>query len=416
MTTARTRATSETFVVLGGGVGGGTAALALRSQGFAGRLVVVCDEPRAPYSKPPLSKEVLRGEQSADRTALRPLSWYAKRDIELRTGIAATRVDTAARTVELADGTTLAYDKLLLATGGRARTLPGAHDVPGVFTLRTVEDAEAIAERLLPGARVVVVGGGFLGAEVAASAVQLGCTVTVLEGQQVPMERALPPVLGQLCGRLHREHGVDVRTGVAVTDLEPGEGGLVARAASGERFPADVVVVGIGMVPCDELAVRAGLHVEDGVVVDEHCRTSDPDVFAIGDLANAPNPLLGERMRVEHWQNAQHQAKVAAANMLGGDEVFAEVPWVWSDQYDVTIEITGRPRPTDEVHLRGDVSGWSFSAVLTRDGVLCGCVSFNRAQDVRAVRTLMTEQRPVSLELLTDPDVDLTVLVATPGR
>jgi len=417
MTTPRTGAPSETYVVIGGGVGGGTAALALRSQGFTGRLVVVCDEPRPPYSKPPLSKEVLRGEQDAERTALRPPAWYAKRDIELLTGIAATGLDAAARTVELSDGVTLTYDRLLLATGGRARTLPGAHDVPGVFTLRTVEDAQAIGQRLVPGARVVVVGAGFIGAEVAASAVQLGCTVTVLEAEQVPMERALPSVLGQLCARLHREHGVDLRTGTAVTDLQPDEdGGVVAHAASGERFPADVVVVGIGMVPCDELAVRAGLHVEDGVVVDEHCRTSDPDVFAIGDLAHAPNPLLGGRMRVEHWQNAQHQAKVAAANMLGGDVVFAEVPWVWSDQYDVTIEITGRPRPTDEVHLRGDVDGWRFSAVLTREGVLCGCVSFNRAEDVRAVRALLTEQRPVSLQQLTDPDVDLSALAATPGR
>jgi 3-phenylpropionate/trans-cinnamate dioxygenase ferredoxin reductase subunit len=401
----------RTFVVVGGGVGGGTAALALRSQGFTGRLVVVCDEPRPPYSRPPLSKEVLRGEQDADRTALRPPSWYAKRDIELVLGVAATGLDPSARTVELADGTALAYDGLLLATGGRARTLPGAHDLPGAFTLRTVEDALAIGERLVPGARVVVVGGGFVGAEVAASAAQLGCTVTLLEAEQAPMERVLPPVLGQLCARLHREHGVDVRTGVAVTDLEPGEdGALVARAASGERFPADVVVVGIGMVPCDELAVRAGLHVEDGVVVDEQCRTSDPHVYAVGDLASAPNRLLGERMRVEHWQNAQHQAKVAAATMLGGNEVFAEVPWVWSDQYDVTIEIAGRPRPTDEVHLRGDVSGWRSSAVLTRDGVLSGCVSFNRPEDVRAVRALLTEQRPVSLQQLTDPDVELASL------
>lgn len=401
----------ETFVVVGGGVGGGTAALALRNEGFTGRLLVVCEEPRPPYSKPPLSKGVLRGEESADRTALRPQSWYDKRDIEVMTGVAASEVDTATRTVGLADGTKLTYDKLLLATGGRARTLPGAHDVPGVFTLRTVEDSLAISERLVHGARVVVVGGGFIGAEVAASAVLKGCTVTVLEGQEAPLERVLPPMLGQLYMRLHRERGVDFRTSIAITDLEIGEGGvLVAHAASGEKFPGDVVVVGIGMVPNDELALRAGLDVENGVLVDEHCRTSDPDVFAIGDLANAPNPLLGERMRVEHWQNAQHQAKVAAKNMLGGDEVFAEIPWVWSDQYEHTIQITGRPRPTDQVHLRGDVDTWHFSAVLTRDGVLCGCVSFNRADDVRAVRKIMTERRPVSLELLTDPDVDLTDL------
>ncbi|MDT7619019.1 MAG: 3-phenylpropionate/trans-cinnamate dioxygenase ferredoxin reductase component [Pseudonocardiales bacterium] len=404
----------QTFVVVGGGVGGGTAALALRSEGFEGRVVVVCDEPRAPYSKPPLSKGVLRGQDDAERTALRPPSWYDKRDIELLTGVGATDVDLAAHTVLLADGSKLTYDKLLLATGGRPRTLPGTSGKPGVFTLRTVEDSLAISARLTPGARVVVVGGGFIGAEVAASAVQLGCSVTVLEGQEAPLERVLPPMLGQLYMRLHRERGVDFRTQVAVTDLESGADGLVAHAASGERFPADVVVVGIGMVPNDDLALRAGLAVENGVVVDEHCRTSDPDVFAIGDVANAPNPLLGERMRVEHWQNAQHQAKVVAKNMVGGDVVFAEVPWVWSDQYEHTIQITGRPRPTDQVHLRGDIDGWRFSAVLTRDGVLCGCVSFNRADDVRAVRHLMTEHRQVSLESLTDPDVDLAALAADP--
>lgn len=406
----------QTFVIVGGGVGGGTAALALRAEGFAGRVVVVCDEPRAPYSKPPLSKGVLRGEDDVERTALRPSTWYDKRDIEVLTGVAATDVDLAAHTVLLADGTKLGYDKLLLATGGRPRVLPGTHGTPGVFTLRTVEDSLAIGERLRAGARVVVVGGGFIGAEVAASAVQLGCSVTVLEGQEAPLERVLPPMLGQLYMRMHRERGVDFRTSVAVTDIELGDDGLVAHAASGERYPADVVVVGIGMVPNDDLALRAGLEVENGVLVDEQCRTSDPDVYAVGDLANAPNPLLGGRMRVEHWQNAQHQAKVAAKNMLGGSEAFAEVPWVWSDQYDLTLQITGRPEPTDQVHLRGDVDGWHFSAVLTRDGVLCGCVSFNRADDVRAVRALMTAQRQVSLETLTDPSVDLTALAADPAH
>jgi 3-phenylpropionate/trans-cinnamate dioxygenase ferredoxin reductase subunit len=401
----------ETFVIVGGGVGGGTAALALRSEGFSGRIVVVCDEGRGPYSKPPLSKGVLRGTEEPERTALRPASWFEKKDVELLTGVAATDVDTAARTVLLADGSKLTYDRLLLATGGRARTLPGGHDVPGVFTLRSVEDCLAIRERLTPGARLVVVGGGFIGAEVAASAVQLGCTVTVLEGQEAPLERVLPPMLGQLYMRLHTEHGVDFRTGVAITDLEPDGDGVIAHAASGERYPADVIVVGIGMVPNDDLALRAGLAVENGVLVDEQLRTSDAAVFAIGDIANAPQPLLGGgRRRVEHWQNAQHQARTAAKNMLGGHEVFAEVPWVWSDQYDVTLQITGQPLPTDRVHLRGDIDGWQFSAVLTRDGILCGCVAFNRADDIRAVRKLMTERRAVSLELLTDPDVDLTEL------
>ncbi|MCU1693306.1 MAG: hypothetical protein JWM64_2397 [Frankiales bacterium] len=403
----------ETFVVVGGGVGGGTAALALRAEGFEGRIVVVCDEPRAPYSKPPLSKGVLRGEEDPARTALRPEKWYADRGIELVTGVAATDLDLAAQTLVLADGTKLDYTRLLLATGGRPRSLPGVKDLPGVYTLRTVEDSLAIGERLVPGARLVVVGGGFIGAEVAASGIKKGCTVTVLEGLSTPLQRVLPTVVGQLYERMHREHGVTFLTDVAITDLEVHEDGLVAHAASGEKYPADVVVVGIGMLPNDDLAVRAGLEVANGVVVDAQCRTSDPHVFAVGDVANAPNPVMGgERMRIEHWQNAQHQAKVAAKNMVGGDVPFGEVPWVWSDQYEVNIQIVGRPQPTDEVHLRGDVDGWSFSAVLTRDGELCGCVSFNRAEDVRAVRSLMTTHRVVPLQALQDPTNDLAALAA----
>ncbi|GGL41827.1 NAD(P)/FAD-dependent oxidoreductase [Nocardia jinanensis] len=398
---------SETFVVIGGGVGGGTAALALRSEGFTGRIVVLCAEPRPPYSKPPLSKGVLRGEEDADRTALRPPAWYAKKDIEIRTAVSATDLDTERKIVRLSTGEDLAYDKVLIATGGRPRTLPGADGVPGVFTLRTVEDSVAIARQLGPGIRLVVVGGGFIGGEVAAGARTLGCEVTVLEGQSSPLERLLPPTLAGLYMRLHTEHGVTFHTGVAVSDIDDGPRGLVAHAADGATYPADLIVVGIGMVPCDELALRAGLRVDNGVVVDEQCRTSAPDVFAIGDVANAPQPYLGRRMRIEHWQNAQHQAKVAARNMAGGSAEFAEVPWVWSDQYDTTIQITGKPEPTDEVHLRGDVDGWNFSAVLTRAGELAGCVAFNRADDVRAARRIMTDRLPVSLEHLTDPHHDL---------
>ncbi|WP_109526642.1 MULTISPECIES: NAD(P)/FAD-dependent oxidoreductase [Nocardia] len=398
---------SETFVVIGGGVGGGTAALALRAEGFTGRIVVLCEEPRAPYSKPPLSKGVLRGEEDPERTALRPPAWYEKKDIEIRTAVAATDLDVVRKVVQLSTGEELAYDKVLIATGGRPRTLPGSDGVPGVFTLRNVEDSLAIGRQLGPDTRLVVIGGGFIGGEVAASASALGCEVTVLEGRRAPLERLLPPTLAGLYMRLHTEHGVTFHTDIAVSDIAEGPRGLVAHAADGTSYPADLIVVGIGMVPRDDLALRGGLRVENGVVVDAQCRTSDPDVFAVGDVANAPQPYLGRRMRVEHWQNAQHQAKIAAKNMVGGSEEFAEVPWVWSDQYDVTIQIAGKPQPTDDVHLRGDVDGWNFSAVLTRDGGLVGCVAFNRTDDVRSVRRIMTERLPVSLEHLTDSRHDL---------
>lgn len=401
---------SETFVVIGGGVGGGTAALALRTEGFTGRIVVVCEENRPPYSKPPLSKGVLRGQESPDRTALRPKDWYDKKDIELITGVAAKHIDRDTRTVHLADGQELGYDKLLIATGGDARRMPGTDGIPGIFTLRTVEDSLAISERLKPGARVVVVGGGFIGAEVAASAVQMGCTVTVLEGLELPLQRMMPQMLGQLYMRMHQDKGVDFRTSVAITDFEHGPDGLVAHAADGSSYPADVIVIGVGMVPNDDIGLQAGLEVSNGIVVDGQCRTLDRDIFAIGDVANLPHPIIGERRRVEHWQNAQHQAKVAAKNMCGGNEEFLEVPWVWSDQYDVTIQITGVPEPLDKVYLRGDVDEWNFSAVLVRNGILRGCVAYNRTDDVRAVRRIMHDGLSVSLEHLTDPELDLTEL------
>jgi 3-phenylpropionate/trans-cinnamate dioxygenase ferredoxin reductase subunit len=401
---------SRTFIAVGGGVGAGSAAFGLRALGFDGRVIVICDEARPPYSKPPLSKGVLQGTEPIERSAFRPEKWYVDKGIELLTGVAATDVDTAGHTVTLADGNTLTYDKLLLATGGTARALPGAAKIPGIFTLRTVEDAIAIRERLRPGAHVVVVGAGFIGAEVAASARTVGCEVTLLEGLDTPLQRVLPPVLGELYTRIHRDHGVDVRTSVSIADLEQDGDRVVAHAAGGDKFVADAIVVGIGMVPNDKLAIQAGLDVDNGVLVDEHCRTSALDVYAIGDVANGYHPLFGEHMRIEHWQHAQHQAKVAAENMTGTATAYTEVPWVWSDQYDVNLQVTGRPLPTDEVYLRGDIDGGSFSAVLTRGGEVSAAVAVNRADDVRAIRRLLKAQAVLPLEVLADPDTDLTAL------
>ncbi|MDQ1697913.1 MAG: 3-phenylpropionate/trans-cinnamate dioxygenase ferredoxin reductase component [Frankiaceae bacterium] len=402
---------SRTFVVVGGGVGGGTAAFALRAAGFEGRIVLICDEPRPPYSKPPLSKGVLQGTEPVQRTAFRPDKWYVDKGIDLVTGVAVTELDADGHKLTLADGQLLGFDKLLLATGGTARSLPGVDAVDGVFTLRTVDDALAIKARLQAGARLVVVGAGFIGAEVAASARTVGCEVTVLEGMDSPLQRVLPKVLGELYGQFHREHGVEVRTGIAISDLERQGEQVVAHAASGERFVADAVVVGIGMVPNDSLAVKAGLAVDNGILVDETCATSAPDIFAAGDVANAYHPLFGERMRVEHWQHAQHQAKAAALNMAGTPTPYEEVPWVWSDQYDLNLQVAGLPQPDDDVHLRGDVDGRCFSAILTRNGAVTAAVAVNRADDVRAVRRMLQARATIPLEVLADPGTDLTGLV-----
>lgn len=402
----------QTIVIVGAGVAGGTAALTLRSQEFDGRIVVVGDEAHPPYSRPPLSKAVLRGDDPPERAYLRPPAWFTDRDIELVSGVAATTVDPVSHVLHLADGTRLPYDQLLLATGGRARTLASGPSEPehGVHTLRTLDDAEAIGGQLRAGRSLLVVGGGFIGAEVAASARALGCDVTVLEALASPMARMLPMALGQVYADIHREEGVDVRIGVGVSEVQAGSGGVQAVATDGRTYEADLIVVGIGMVPSTELAERAGLAVNNGIVVDEYCATSAPDIFAAGDVTNHPNPFLGRRIRVEHWQNAQHQGAAAARNMLGQRKAFAEVPWVWSEQYAHNLQITGDPSATDEVHLRGDVAGRSFCALLFRDGKLCAGAAVNRADEIRAVRRLIGNGRQIDQAVLCDEGTDLTQL------
>jgi 3-phenylpropionate/trans-cinnamate dioxygenase ferredoxin reductase component len=367
--------------------------MTMRNKGFDGRVVVIGDEPHPPYSRPPLSKALVRGEIEVARTHLRPAAMWEKKDIEFVLARACTEIDVASQEVILSDGDRIGYDSLLLATGGRARTLPGQDGVPGVFVLRTIDDALAIRERLGPGKRLLIVGAGFVGAELGASAAALGAEVTVLETAAVPLGRGLPPAIGEIYARMHRAHGVDIRVNSAVRRVVPSGSGLLVRTADGTVHVADTVVIAIGLAPELGLAERAGLAVDNGVLVDEYCRTSVPGIFAVGDIANHPNPILGQRVRVEHWQNAQHQSAVAAHNMAAHDvrdyEMYAEVPWVWSDQYDVNLQVTGRPLRSDEVVFRGDPDSTEFSAMLLRAGVLVAAVGLNAAGDVRAARAVI---------------------------
>lgn len=406
---------TRTHVVVGAGLAGGTAAMTMRTKGFDGRIVVIGDEPHPPYSRPPLSKALVRGEIEAARTHLRPAAMWEQKDVEFVLGRACTELDVASHQVVLSDGERIDYDSVLLATGGRARTLPGQDAVPGVFVLRTLDDALAIRDRLGPGRRLLIVGAGFVGAELAASAAALGTEVTVLESAAVPLGRALPPQIGEIYARMHRGHGVEIQVNAAVHDVVPSSGGLLTRTTDGAVHVSDTVVIAVGLVPELELAERAGLAVDNGVVVDEYCRASAPDVFAVGDIANHPNPLLGHRVRVEHWQNAQHQSAVAAHNMVAADdgdyEVFAEVPWVWSDQYDVNLQVAGRPRPTDEVVFRGDPASTEFSTMLLRDGVLIAAVGLNAADDVRAARAVIGRDVRPDPAALADTSVELRELV-----
>jgi 3-phenylpropionate/trans-cinnamate dioxygenase ferredoxin reductase subunit len=369
---------AETHVIAGAGLAGAKAAEALRAEGFEGRIVLVGDEPELPYERPPLSKDYLRGEAPREQARVHPEAFYAEHDIDLLTGTAVTALDAAARSVTLSSGETLAYDRLLLATGSEPRRLsvPGA-ELDGVLHLRTFADSDAIAAALRPGARAVIAGGGWIGMEVAASARQKGLEVTVAELAATPLEAALGREAGAIYARLHREHGVDVRTGVKVASLEGR--GRVERVvlADGSALDADLLVAGLGAVPRTALAERAGLAVENGVLCDASLRTSDPHVFAAGDIANAEHPFYGRRIRVEHWANALNQPEVAAQAMLGKPAAYDRLPYFFSDQYDVGMEYRGLAVGADELVIDGDAERFEFVAYWRREGRVIAAMNVN---------------------------------------
>ncbi|TYB41063.1 NAD(P)/FAD-dependent oxidoreductase [Actinomadura chibensis] len=404
-------ATTPTYVIVGAGLAGGRAAGTLRAEGFDGRVVLVDAEPHPPYERPPLSKELILGTKQPADARVFPESFYRDNDIDLLLGTGVARLDPARRRVELAGGGTIPADKVLLATGTRPRPLPvpGA-DLEGVHHLRTLDDAAAIRAALLAGGALVLVGGGFIGAELAASARALGNPVTMIELDDLPMRRVLGPGIAAPLTRLHRERGVRVLTRTGVERIEGDAAGRRVRrvvTTGGEAIDADLVVVGIGVRPNDELAARGGLDVGDGVRVDARCVTSHPDVYAAGDVARHPNPVLGESVRLEHFQNAQDQGIAAARSMLGKAEPYAPVPWFWSDQYDLNIQMSGHPRPTDAVVWRGEPDEMRFTACYLRDGVLVAAIGVNRPRDVRAATRLIAGRARPDPRLLADAGVDV---------
>lgn len=400
----------KTFVIVGGGLAGATAALTLRREGFDGRVVLVCGEDHPPYSRPPLSKAVVRGESPPEKTHLRPPRMWESNEIELLLGVGADALDTGAHRVHLGDGSTLSYDKLLLATGGVPRRLRNTEGIDCVQTLGTIEDSLVLRDHLAQGRSLAVIGAGFIGAELAASAVAVGAPVTVLEALSLPLARVLPPTLSEVYARLHRERGVDLRTGVAVAEVRGRSRGATIVDADGNCLNAERVLISIGLELDLRLAQSAGLQTRDGIIVDRLCRTSVPDVFAAGDIANHPNELLGHRLRVEHWQHAQHQGAAAGRNMLGMNQPFTEVPWVWTEQYEFNLQIAGLPAPDDRIVLRGDPESLEFAAFLIRDGRLAAVVGVNRPDEVRAGRTLIAEHASPSDAELEDRDLDLATL------
>jgi NADPH-dependent 2,4-dienoyl-CoA reductase/sulfur reductase-like enzyme len=386
----------RTIVVVGASLAGLRAVETLRRDGYDGRLVVVGAEPHLPYDRPPLSKELLAGEWQPEQLALRRQS-YDDLDIDWRLERRAVELDLAAREVALHDGERIAFDGLVVATGSSPRTLPDLPPLAGVFTLRTLDDALAISELLEARPRVVVIGAGFIGSEVAATCrSKRGLDVTVLEALPVPLVRGVGPVIGAVMGELHRDNGVDLRCGVAVAGIE-GDGRVErVRLGDGTTIDADLVVVGVGVAPETGWLEGSGLQLQNGVVCDDTCLAAD-GVVAAGDVARWPNPLFGgELMRVEHWTNATEQGVAAARRLLAGDgpaESYAPVPFVWSDQYDVKIQVVGHVQGDDEVVVaHGTTEDRRFVALFGRDGRLTGALGFSRPRQLMQYRRLVAEQ------------------------
>ena len=402
----------KTFVIIGAGLAGAKAAETLRREGFDGRVVLAGAEGERPYERPPLSKDYLRGEAGRDRIHVHDEGFYGEHEIELRLGRSAVDMNASLKEVAFDDGERLRYDRLLLATGAEPRRLPiPGGELDGVHYLRTVKDSDAVRERLDRGGAVVVVGAGWIGAEVAASARQRRLEVTLVSHDALPLERVLGREVAAVYRDIHADHGVRMLMETGVEAFE-GDGAVErVRTSDGRNLDCDLVVVGIGVHPRTELAARAGLAVGDGVLVDGCLRTSAPDVFAAGDVAAAEHTFYRERVRVEHWANALHQGPVAARNMLGAGEVYECLPYFFSDQYDVGMEYSGFARTWDRVVFRGDPAGREFIAFWLAGDRLVAGMNVGVWDVVDPIQRLIRDREPVDERRLADPDVPLEQLV-----
>lgn len=401
----------RTIVVVGAGLAGAKTVEALRDKGFDGSLTLVGAETHLPYERPPLSKGYLKGDDERDSFEVHDRAWYDEHDVALRLGETVTSLDLDAGTVTT-DAGELPFDAVVLATGSEPRRLdlPGA-DLDGLLTLRTVDDSDRLRDAFTDGARVVVVGGGWIGLETAAAARERGAEVTVLLPEDVPLERVLGAELGGMVAALHREHGVDLRTGVQVTGFRGAGRVDGVELGDGAVVPADVVVLGVGAAPRTALAETAGLAVDGGVLVDAALRTSDPRVLAVGDIAAQDHPTLGGRVRVEHWATALNQPATAAATMLGQEASYDELPYFFSDQYDLGMEYLGSADPSsDELVVRGDLDGRELVAFWLRDGRVVAGANVNVWEVVEDVKALIRSGAQVDPARLADPDVPLSEL------
>jgi 3-phenylpropionate/trans-cinnamate dioxygenase ferredoxin reductase subunit len=404
----------ETFVIVGASLAGGGAAATLRQGGFDGRVILIGAEPQPPYERPPLSKDYLRGVSSFEQALVHPPDFYGENGIETRFGVRATRVDAAEKVVELDDGERVAYDELLIATGGRNRRFPvPGLDLEGVHNLRTVADCDRIRAEIAPGQKAVVVGMGFIGSEVAASLRQSGVEVVVVDRNKVPLRRVLGEEVGRVIEGIHRDHGATLIFEDTVAAFEGADRVERVVTQGGRRIECDFVVVGLGVEPVTELLADTGAQIDNGIAVDEFCRTGVEGIYAAGDVANHYHPVFERRIRVEHWQNALNQGPAAARNMLGKDEPYDDIPWFWSDQYDFNLQYTGFHTEWDELVVRGNMEERSFVAFYRKDERVVAAVAGNRGKDLRRSMRLIKAQRPVDATKLQDPDVDLRALVGT---
>lgn len=410
----------STVAVIGGGQAGAEVATLLRQNGYHGRIILLGDEVHLPYMRPPLSKAYLSGEISADALIYKAAAAYEKAGVELRLGQRVAAIDRGARRLSLESGESVSYDKLVIATGGRARELnaPGAQ-LGAIFYLRTIADVALLQPQLRFGRHVVIVGGGYVGLEFAAVAIKRGLTVTVLEGAPRVLARVTAPEVSAFYERFHRAAGVEIRTGVTVSGFAAcpdGNGVGAVQCSDGFSIAADFVVVGIGLVPNTELAEQAGLVVDGGIAVDECARTSDPDIFAIGDCAvHAAHGFLQRRIRLESVPNALEQARTAAAVIVGKPAPAATAPWFWSDQYDLKLQMAGISEGYDEVVIRGSTEGASFIAFYLKDGQVIAADAINRPAEYMASKRLIAARLKASAQNLADESAPLKSLIAAVG-
>jgi 3-phenylpropionate/trans-cinnamate dioxygenase ferredoxin reductase component len=406
----------ETYVIVGASLTGARAAETLRADGFDGRVVLVGEEPVRPYERPPMSKSYLRGETGFDEAAVHEPGFYDEHDIELLTSTKVVSIDPVARQVSMASGEAQSYERLLLATGAAPRRLdvPGA-TLDGVLYLRTCADSDAVRRAVTASVPVVVIGAGWIGAEVAASARQLGADVTMVEMASVPLERVLGYEVGAIYRDLHAENGVGLHFGVGIDSIGGAEGVEEVRLTDGTVLAAGVVIVGVGVAPRTELAEAAGLALDNGVLTDEHLASSDTRIYAAGDVANVLYPSYGSHVRLEHWSAALNQGPVAAKNMLGNATPYDKVPYFFSDQYDLGMEYRGWAPKFDQVVLRGDSSRREFVAFWLLDGRVRAAMNANVWDQGDNLQALVRASQPIASDQLADTEVDLASLVTLPG-